>query len=309
MVGAYRRSWRGRLPASPLLPVLDARRARWCRLPRASSSRRRWRWVPAHIVVVGGDRVNLVLSIFPGIDLLGRGFELAGFCIVRGPDRLWGGDIRAFHPPFGYFDGVIGGSPCQDFSRARRDPPTGYGVEMLGEFARVVSEAGPNWWLLENVPTVPDVRIEGYTVQRLDFNAREVGARQNRPRHFQFGSWSGVMLSPKRCAAVGAAEPAALATDGKRKHRRAWADFCELQGLPGDFSLPGLSVAARYAAVGNGVHVEVARALAVAIIEAHQRDEPVRLCACNCGRVVTGRQVCATAACRKRVERRKKKVV
>lgn len=249
----------------------------------------------------------LVLSLFPGIDLLGRGLEAVGFCIVRGPDKLWGGDIRTFHPPAGRFDGVIGGSPCQDFSKARRSAATGYGLEMLGEFVRVVSEAFPQWFLLENVPTVPDVSIPGYIVQRLDFNAREVGAAQNRPRHFQFGSLGGLMLSPVRCLPRGAAaEPTAMAGEGKNKDRRGWADFCALQGLPRDFDLPGMSVAAKYAAVGNGVHVKVAEVLGSAIIEAYDRVEPIALCGCNCGRVVVGRQRYATAACRKRIERRRK---
>ena len=48
-----------------------------------------------------------ILSLFPGIDLLGRGFELEGFCVAPGPDLLWGGDIRSFHPPAGRFDGAI----------------------------------------------------------------------------------------------------------------------------------------------------------------------------------------------------------
>ena len=52
---------------------------------------------------------GLVLSIFPGIDLFGRAFEEKGYCVVRGPDILWGGDIRTFHPPPGVFEGVIGG--------------------------------------------------------------------------------------------------------------------------------------------------------------------------------------------------------
>jgi hypothetical protein len=47
---------------------------------------------------------DLVLSLFPGIDLLGRGFEAENFCVVRGPDILWGGDIRSFHVPAGRFD-------------------------------------------------------------------------------------------------------------------------------------------------------------------------------------------------------------
>ena len=32
--------------------------------------------------------MNLVLSSFPGIDMLGRAFEEHGFCVVRGPDVL-----------------------------------------------------------------------------------------------------------------------------------------------------------------------------------------------------------------------------
>ena len=35
--------------------------------------------------------MSLVLSIFPGIGLLDMAFEEEGFCIVRGPDLLWGG--------------------------------------------------------------------------------------------------------------------------------------------------------------------------------------------------------------------------
>lgn len=88
---------------------------------------------------------KLVLSLFPGIGLLDRAFEEAGFCVVRGPDILWGGDIRNFHPPENHFWGIIGGPPCQDFSSLRRALPTGYGLEMLGEFARCVTEANPEW--------------------------------------------------------------------------------------------------------------------------------------------------------------------
>ena len=54
---------------------------------------------------------RLILSVFPGIDLLGTAFEPEGFCVVRGPDLLWGGDIRRFSRPAGHFCGVIGGPP------------------------------------------------------------------------------------------------------------------------------------------------------------------------------------------------------
>ena len=35
--------------------------------------------------------MTLVLSLFPGIGLLDMAFEAEGFCVVRGPDLLWGG--------------------------------------------------------------------------------------------------------------------------------------------------------------------------------------------------------------------------
>lgn len=247
--------------------------------------------------------MELVLSLFPGIDLLGRGFEDEGFSVVRGPDLLWGGDIRRFSAPAGRFDGVIAGSPCQDFSGANRQP-SDYSLVMLGEFVRVVLAARPSWFLLENVPRVPDVVIAGYSVQRLDLNARECGMRQSRLRHFQFGSVDGSVISPLRVAPpAGRVDPIALASEGKKRDRRSWADFCELQGLPRDFQLD-LPISAKYRAVGNGVPVPMARVLAAAVRNRLSPDS-VRLCACRCGRVVHGRQVAAGPACRKRLERRR----
>lgn len=251
----------------------------------------------------------LVLSLFPGIDLLGRGFEAEGFCIVRGPDRLWGADVRGFHAPPGRFDGVIGGSPCQDFSAARRSAPSGEGVELLGEFCRIVTEAQPDWFLLENVPRVPDILIGGYHVQRFDLDARECGLRQRRRRHFQFGSRDGLkIVIRRRFTSVAPSQPTCLATEGHRRERRTWADFCELQGLPRDFDLPGWSRQFKYAAVGNGVPIPMASAIAAAIRDASTAHEAgritdIRLCVCGCTRILKGKQRAATDACRKRLER------
>lgn len=244
----------------------------------------------------------MVLSLFPGADLLGRGFEAEGFCVVRGPDLLWGGDIRDFHPPPGAFAGVIGGSPCQDFSGARRTPETGHGLEMLAEFGRCVGEAAPLWFLLENVPGVPSIAVPGYSVQRFNLNAAECGGRQYRLRTFQFGSRDATCLVVDRGDTPGKVERSCMATEAGKPGRRGFADFCELQGLPRNFDLPGLSMAAKYRAVGNGVPVFMARVLARAV---RNRSESrfVTLCRCGCGRRVTGRQLSATAGCRKRIER------
>ena len=243
---------------------------------------------------------HLVLSLFPGAGLLDRGFEQAGCCVVRGPDTLLGQRIETFHAPASHFVGVIGGPPCQDFSRARRAPPTGYGLAMLKEFGRIVLEAQPDWWLMENVPQVPSLAIHGYVVQRFNLFAAEFGVRQSRNRAFQFGSRDGVPLvlsrsqSPFRYLAA-----TVLAND----QRRTFADRCALQGLPRDFDLPGLSRPAKLRAVGNGVPVPMAYAVAVAIRDRGVTD--ARLCVCGCGRALgaVSRQRSATAACRKRIER------
>jgi len=247
---------------------------------------------------------NLVLSLFPGADLLGRGFDSAGFVVVRGPDTLLGQDVRAWSVTqvCHAFEGIIGGPPCQDFSRARRRPPTGHGRAMLEEFRRLVTEADPDWWLLENVPGVPDVHIPGYVTQRFNLFASEFGLRQKRNRSFQFGSRDGCKLVLLRGTQSQSLKPAALASTSGH---RTFADFCELQGLPRSFTLQGLSRRAKYRAVGNGVPVPMSAAIAKAIAARSHITADIRLCACDCGRPVTGRQVSATAACRKRLERRR----
>lgn len=247
----------------------------------------------------------LVLSLFPGIDLFGRGFELEGYCVVRGPDLIFGGDIRQFHPPPGRFDGIIGGPPCQDFSSLRRSAPTGNGLAMLFEFVRCVEAAQPSWWLMENVPGVPDIRPQGYRVQRFDLRANECGMTQQRLRHFQFGSNCDEVLLLNRDERQIVTQPAALASAGTHKERRGWAEFCESQGLPTDFDLPSFTLAAKYQAVGNGVPIPMARFVAWAIRDARYPAQLITLCVCGCGRSVQGKQTHALAACRKRMQRRR----
>lgn len=248
--------------------------------------------------------MELVLSLFPGIDLLGRGFESEGFCVVRGPDLLTGGDIRAFHAPAGRFDGIVAGSPCQDFSAARRAPPSGEGRELLGEFARVVLQARPAWFLLENVPGVPDVVVEGYAVQRLAVTAASCGLPSLRLRHIQFGSAAGEVLPYSwrdgQTRAAGPREPAAMASD---RGQTLWARFCARQGLPPEYDLPGFTRAAKYRAVGNAVPLPMARFLA-GLVRARSAPGPgARFCACGCGGLVTPPARYVSARCRQRAKR------
>lgn len=140
---------------------------------------------------------GLVLSLFPGIGLLDMAFEADGFTVVRGPDCLWGGDIRAFHPPAGKFDGIIGGPPCQMFSSLAHllkasGRKTRFG-NMIPEYERCVDEAQPAWFLMENVRAAPAPASAGYGVTEFFLDNAMVlgddgfGQEQTRLRKFNFG--------------------------------------------------------------------------------------------------------------------------
>ena len=246
----------------------------------------------------------LILSTFCGIDLLGEGFREAGFCVVQAGDIILGKDIRKFRGIKGKFDGIIGGSPCQDFSLARRSPPTGYGLQMLEEFKRIVIESDVDWFLLENVPNVPRISIDGYQMQRFFLNANECGSLQNRHRYFQFGSKAGIVLDIQRQPKPLKSEPCAMATEGNKTDRRTWEEFCRLQGIAEPFDLPDLTKAGAYKVVGNAVNLHVSRAIASAIARALASPtylSDVRTCACGCGRIIPENRITATDACRKRL--------
>lgn len=266
-------------------------------------------------------RSELVLSLFPGIDLLGRAFESVGYCVVRGPDLIIGGDIRDFVGVPGRFDGIIGGPPCQGFSAANRyrtDPnhhSVKNSIEMLRQFLRVVDECQPTWWALENVPSVPDCRIDGYAVQRVPISDQQCGGVQIRTRHIQFGHKDGWIIRPDRigetvnqkgtviCRRRTGPVVEAVTTKPNSKWS-SFSDQCRKQGLdPSEVNLPGMSREAKFRAVGNGVPLTIGKAIAEAI----KRAGPVSKidCPCGCGRTLKGKQKSATVSCRKRLQLRR----
>jgi hypothetical protein len=54
----------------------------------------------------------------------------------------------------------------------------------------------------------------------------------------------------------------------RRMATYGWSEMCELQGLPADFELPGLTREAKRKAVGNGVPLPMGRAVARAVKQA-----------------------------------------
>lgn len=221
----------------------------------------------------------LVLSLFPGIGLLDRAFEAEGFCVVRGPDLLWGGDIHAFHPPAGRFDGVIGGPPCQTHSsmgRAAKAAGQNVAPCLIGEFERCVTEAAPAWWLMENVKGAPVPQVAGYVSDPRIVNNRWCGGEQNRVRRFTLGTPAGRPLHVpgdvflprgyRPCVTANATvwDPVKKRAHGD-KSRRYLRQAVIDQGLPADFDLPGFTVAGAIKAVGNGVPLPMGRAVARAV--------------------------------------------
>jgi len=250
--------------------------------------------------------MKLVLSIFSGIDLLGKAFSSNGFCVVKADDiNLDGGDIREFKAMPNKFDGLIGGSPCQDFSRLNRNPK-GYSMAMLKQYIRVVGEASSSWFLFENVVGFPHFEIEGYHQQRFQLDLAWFSPFSRR-RDFIFGSKDGRLLNPMIQVNGEVKGTAVTGSDN-----RSFKTMCEIQGLPPDFDLPFLSLEGKKQAVANGVPLPMGNYLAQLInstlygIENKQEiEKDYRRCGCGCGRIVTGRQKYSSANCRKKAQRQR----
>lgn len=259
--------------------------------------------------------MTFILSLFPGIGLLDRAFEENGCSVVRGPDMLWGGDIKRFHVPKGRFDGIIGGPPCKAFSKLQHmvrlnrereraiDPTSTKYAEaenLIPEFVRVVNEARPTWFLMENVPDVPEdcwPRPDGYQISSFILNNRWVidATPQNRERRFWFGHVSRCIDLRKYInytpfepiefeyavtaagSGGGASVPVRMNGGGKPKrlprspgNTRSVSDYLSLQGLPADFfgTHTPFTVAGQRLMIGNGVPLPMGRAVVKAIQEA-----------------------------------------
>jgi DNA (cytosine-5)-methyltransferase 1 len=226
--------------------------------------------------------VSLVLSLFPGIGLLDRAFELEGFCVVRGPDLLWGGDIKTFHPPAGVFDGVIGGPPCQKFSglanfahRWKHQPE-----DLIPEFERCVREAAPAWFVMENVPGAPLPEHTGFfTLHDVLLNNRQFGAAQDRERRISFGSRNGTRLDRhlaqeiQRSPIAGEYSRTVTASHGGGRQRMKGTIeslsvevALERQGLPTDFfDRSPFKRSGQLKMLAQGVPLPMGRAIAKAV--------------------------------------------
>ena len=89
----------------------------------------------------------------------------------------------------GQIDLLIGGSPCQDLSIAKKDRKglEGNRSSLFWEFLRIKKECKPQWFILENVASMPkkdrDIITKEMGVEPVMFNASLVSA-QSRKRLF-----------------------------------------------------------------------------------------------------------------------------
>lgn len=243
---------------------------------------------------------QLVLSLFPGADLLGLAFEREGFTVVQGPDVIFGRRIQDFHVPAGRFDGVIGGPPCQAFSplaniiRAKGQIPK---PNLIPEFERIIREADPQWFVMENVTGAPEPIVKAdYGTRSFVVDDGAVGGHTSRLRRFTVGMesrWRRESLFIEQSALYRQdAAPAVLASASKmggrprpgrarlpgQLPRPTIAQASERQGLPADWldDAP-LTSAGKYLVIGNGVPLPMGRAVARAVKRALGL-EPVGAC-------------------------------
>lgn len=152
-----------------------------------------------------------ILSLFDGISCARVALERAGIPVEayyasevdkyavsisqkNYPDIVQIGDVKDLHLEFdkvipkGYFkiDLLIGGSPCQDLSIAKKDRKglDGERSGLFWEYFRILNEVKPKYFILENVNSMPKeakaVITEALGVEPIMINASLVSAQQRK---------------------------------------------------------------------------------------------------------------------------------
>ena len=166
-----------------------------------------------------------VLSLFDGISCARVALERAGIPVElyyasevdkyaiqisqkNWPEIIQCGDVKRDFKVVAMndIDLLIGGSPCQDLSIAKKDRKglKGERSGLFWEYVRILKEVKPKYFILENVASMPqkdkDIISETLGVQPVMINASLVSA-QNRKRLFwvgrldEFGKYKQVEIS------------------------------------------------------------------------------------------------------------------
>jgi len=150
-----------------------------------------------------------ILSLFDGISCARVAIERAGIPVEsyyasetdkyamqvsakNYPDIVQVGSVVDFHPTpliCGNIDLMVGGSPCQDLSIAKKNRKglDGERSGLFWEYVRILKEVNPKYFILENVNSMPKeakaIITEALGVEPIMINAALVSA-QNRKRLF-----------------------------------------------------------------------------------------------------------------------------
>ncbi len=156
------------------------------------------------------------VDLFSGCGGLSLGFQNAGFEILAAFDK-WKPAVKVYkenfnHPIYdtdlGTEEGlqfvkklnptmIIGGPPCQDFSSAGKRDETLGRADLTISFANIVSQASPEWFVMENVERITKSSIlrealqifknVGYGISYQVLDASFCGVPQSRKRFFLVG--------------------------------------------------------------------------------------------------------------------------
>lgn len=147
-----------------------------------------------------------ILSLFDGISCARVALERAGIPVetyyasevdkyaMEVSRKNWRsiiqvGDVKEYHNFYGGIDLLIGGSPCQDLSIAKKNRKglDGERSGLFWEYVRILNEVKPKYFILENVNSMPkdakDLITKTLGVEPIMINAALVSA-QNRKRLF-----------------------------------------------------------------------------------------------------------------------------
>lgn len=201
---------------------------------------------------------RFLVDLYSGIGGLGLGAARAGFTLALSVDTdavlsethrlnfpkcphlerdvatLTGSQIlTAAHLKHGELAGLVGGSPCQGFSRIGKREQSDQRNQLFIHFFRLVSELQPAFYLAENVQGILDsqndpivaraldaVRKDYVVLDPIELNAADFGAATNRKRIFFVGYLS------DRCHSLTVAD-----FQGQRSTSKATVGFA-LSGLP-----------------------------------------------------------------------------
>ena len=158
-----------------------------------------------------------ILSLFDGISIARQAITNCGIKIDKYyaseidkyaiqiaqknfPDTIQLGDVKNIKgEDFKDIDLIIGGSPCQDLSIAKknREGLSGARSGLFYEYVRILNEVKPKYFILENVNSMPKEAKETITkelfgIEPIMINAALVSA-QNRKRLF----WVGKLVGDK----------------------------------------------------------------------------------------------------------------